>query len=263
MTDDTTVNSYKNLQQLQPDSPPVMNSQSTTSDDDNAAKSLFHNFILFSLFYSIAHATVDSVLAFSAAELGTSIGSKAGFTLYLVYAFSCLLIAKPVLRLLKPKRSVTVGLWCLLIYVGSFYTAVLCPSVALFIFVLGAAISGIGSGILWTAQSSYYAINSKLYSMCSRFSQAHSINNFAAIFAVFYLSCETGFKLIATLIFFIEEVPSYTIIYHHIHSYTIIYHRIVQRRSILMALHCFQSVHDRCVCGLARLPVLHLTLGRG
>jgi hypothetical protein len=178
---------------------------SQLSPDMPSAKTLFHNFILFSLFYSMAHATVDSVLAFSSAELGTDIGSKSGFTLYLVYAVSCLFIAKPALRLLEAKRSVTIGLVSLLIFVGSFYIAVLVPSIALFIFVLGSAISGIGSGILWTAQSSYYAINSKQYSLCSQTDQGHAINNFAAIFAVLYLSCETGFKLLATLVFFVEE----------------------------------------------------------
>jgi hypothetical protein len=170
---------------------------------------LFRNFILFCLFYGIAHGCVDSVLAYSSAELGITIGSYAGFSLFITYAFSCLLMAKPALRLFDAKRTVMVGLTGILIYVGAFFVAVAVDQVdlqaAAAIFISGAALSGLASGILWTGQSSYYNINAKRYAASSGANPSHVINDFAAIFAMFYLSSETGFKLLATMVFYIDS----------------------------------------------------------
>jgi hypothetical protein len=112
------------------------------------SKALFRNFILFCLFYSIAHGCVDSVLAYSSAELGTTIGSYGGFSLYITYAFSCLLMAKPALRLFDAKRTVLVGLTGILIYVTSFFVAVAVDQVAMqaaaAIFIVAAACTSLG-----------------------------------------------------------------------------------------------------------------------
>ena len=179
------------------------------SVDTLTANDLFYNYVRFSLCYSIVHATVDSVLAFSSAELGTTIGSKAGFTLYLVYSFSCLLVAKPILSIFESKKSVLIGLFGLLLYVCSFYAALGAGHPAnVYIFVTGATVAGLGSGVLWTAQSSYYAINANQYAEKSGTDPVHANNNFAAIFAAFYLSLETGFKLLATTVYFIQKEDS-------------------------------------------------------
>ena len=119
------------------------------------SNTLFTNFIIFSLTFSITHATVDSVLAYSSAELGTNIGSSGGFVLYIFYTVSALLVAKPFLSYFHPKNSVMIGLICMLAYVSSFFLAVLIPSIATFIFLLGASFGGVGAGILWTAQGSF------------------------------------------------------------------------------------------------------------
>lgn len=166
---------------------------------------LFVNFLLFSLFYSITHATVDAVLAFSSAELGGNVGSNAGFTLYIFYTLSAFLFAKPVLGLLGPKHSVIVGLTGLLTYVGCFFLALIFSSASLGIFVTGAAIGGCGAGVLWTAQGTYYSLNADQYSQQQVVDKPTTLTNFAAIFAAFYLTFEAGFKLLATAIYLLAK----------------------------------------------------------
>jgi MFS family permease len=159
------------------------------------------NFIIFCLLFSIVHGCVDSVLAFSAAELGTKLGSSGGFTLYIFYTTSSFFIAKPVLQWLGAKRAVLIGLLGMLIYVAAFFLAIIIPKLAVYIFLCGAAVGGMGAGLLWTAQGSYYASNASEYSALVNHNRTQVLTRFAGIFALFYLSFETFFKFTATIVF--------------------------------------------------------------
>ena len=162
---------------------------------------LFRNFIIFCFLFSITHATVDGVLAFATAELGSKIGADSGFALYFCYTLTALLFAKPCLRYLGPKHGVFVGLCCLFIYVTSFLFSIRSPSIAFGLFVVGSSIGGIGAGILWTSQGQYYSLNASAYSSASSEDLSKVSINFAAIFASIYLLLETVFQLMATAIF--------------------------------------------------------------
>ncbi len=168
---------------------------------DNESTKLYKNFLGFCALFSIAHATVDAILAFSAAELGTGLGSASGFALYLFYTLSALFVAKPFLKLFGSKQSIFFGLSGLFCYVLSFFLAVEQPSTKYPVFLTGAVVGGIGAGILWPAQSSYFEANAAKYSEALNESKTKNVVMFAAIFVVFYLSCETAFKIVATLIF--------------------------------------------------------------
>lgn len=204
------VHKYSRSFEDEDESHSTWNTQSYSRNSDPSVlmlrdgKSLYWNFILFSLLYSIAHATVDAVLAFSAAELGSSIGSYGGFALYICYTGSAFFLAKPVLGVLSSKTSVFLGLLGLLCYVGSFFLAILFPRFSLEIFVSGASVGGIGAGVLWTAQGSYYASNSKWYSHCHQkeFGVTNSI--FASIFSGVYLGIEAAFKFLATFVYLVQ-----------------------------------------------------------
>jgi hypothetical protein len=60
---------------------------------------------------------------------------------------------------------------------------------------------GIGAGLLWTSQGSYYSSNALKYALYSKQSPETVKNDFSALFASFYLSFETLFKAMATVIF--------------------------------------------------------------
>eukprot|EP01038_Epipyxis_sp_PR26KG_P004711 gene4711-6614_t len=167
----------------------------------NCGSSLYYNFLFFCFLYSIAHGTVDAVLAFSSAELGEKVGSEGGFMLYIFYTFSALFIAKPILNKFKSKRTVWLGLLGMLAYVVSFFFGLVSKSLAVIIFPLGGAIGGIGAGILWTGQGSYYSVNSIKYSSYTHSDNKINSTNFSSIFAAIYLSLETSLKLLATVIF--------------------------------------------------------------
>lgn len=162
---------------------------------------LLRNFIVFCCFFSIAHGTVDAVVAFAGAELGTGLGAQGGFILYIFYTISALLIAKPFVAVFKAKLGVVVGLSGLLCYVVSFFLAVISPANANGLFSVGAAVGGVGAGILWTSQGVYYSLNAAEYSHKRSKSNAKVVTNFAAIFSAFYLSMETIFKVVATAVF--------------------------------------------------------------
>lgn len=172
------------------------------------ASSLKSNFWLFCIFYSVIHGAVDAVLAFSAAELGTNLGSLGGTVLYVFYTCSALLIAKPCLQYFESKNTVFLGLVGLLIYVLGFFLAILVPSAAPILFLSGCAIGGIGAGFLWTGQGSYYTLNATYYALAANSSRPEAITNFAGIFAGAYLSFETVYKFLGTFVFVVVGIAS-------------------------------------------------------
>eukprot|EP01031_Cornospumella_fuschlensis_P033034 gene33034-39962_t len=159
------------------------------------------NFWCFCILFSIVHAAVDAVLAFSAAELGTKLGSSGGFTLYIFYTTSAFFFAKPLLQWLGAKQAVFLGLLGMLTYVASFFLSILFPTWALYLFLVGAGIGGLGAGVLWTAQGSYFAANAYEYTALVECDRDQVLTQFAATFAGFYLSFETCFKFVATMFF--------------------------------------------------------------
>jgi MFS family permease len=166
------------------------------------------NYLLFCIYYACVHGAVDAVLAFSAAELGTDIGSLGGSVLYIFYTFSALFMAKPSVQFLEAKRTVFIGLIGLLIYVLGFYLAILFPNLTKIFFLTGCSVGGVGAGLLWTGQGAYYSLNATIFASASNISRSEAITTFAAIFAGFYLSFETAYKFIATLVFILAGMQS-------------------------------------------------------
>jgi MFS family permease len=172
--------------------------------DPLVSRQLKRNFYLFSIFYSLVHAAVDCVLAFSSAELGTSLGSYGGFVLYIFYTFSSLFLAKPILSFFVSSKIVVLfGLLGMFCYVIGFYFSLLFLKWKYVFFLVGAAIGGIGAGFLWTAQSIYYTMNATLFSYHKNENKVNSIYQFAAIFAIFYLLLEAVLQFTSTFIFWI------------------------------------------------------------
>ena len=161
----------------------------------------YWNYVLFCVLYSTAHGAVDAVLAYSTAELGSTVGSNGSFALYILYTTSALLLAKPTLKILGPKNSIFVGLCGMLIYVASFFIAIQTPTCANMIFTTGGVLGGIGAGLLWPAQGAYFYLSSVKYAKLSKSDAKYSTALFAAIFATFYLGLETIFKIFSTIIY--------------------------------------------------------------
>ena len=168
------------------------------------SKNQYWNYVLFCLLYSTAHGAVDAVLAYSTAELGSTIGSNGSFALYILYTTSALLLAKSALRRLGPKNSIFCGLCGMLIYVASFFMAIQIPSYANMIFTTGGVFGGIGAGLLWPAQGAYFSLSALKYATSSKSDEKVSVALYAAIFATIYLGLETLFKIFATIIYLLN-----------------------------------------------------------
>jgi MFS family permease len=190
--------------QLHPPNDDPLDNMSQKEIDPLMSRQLKRNFYLFSLFYSLVHAAVDCVLAFSSAELGTSLGSYGGFVLYIFYTFSSLFLAKPILSFfISSKIVILLGLLGMFCYVVGFYFSLLFLEWKYVFFLIGAAVGGIGAGFLWTAQSVYYTMNATLFSYHKNENKVNSIYQFAAIFAIFYLLLEAILQFTSTFIFWI------------------------------------------------------------
>ena len=185
---------------------------------------LYQNFYIFSILFSVVHATVDGVLAFAAAELGRLAGSYSGFTLYCVYTLTSLLVARPTLERVSSKWAVFLGLCGMLVYVSSFFIALLYSHQAFVVFVVGAVCGGFGAGMLWPGQGVYFSnvalsitdeYDQSDYSEDStlelsahslqpasrRVSHEHVTGALSGIFAFCYLGLESVFKILATVVF--------------------------------------------------------------
>ena len=164
------------------------------------SQSLYRNYILFCICFSLTHGSMDSVLEYASSELGSSLAGYSGFVLYICYTISALFVAKPAALAIGPKQGIIWGLFGFICYVGSFFLSILLPDYAWGLFISGAVIGGIGAGIAWTAQGAYYSRNAQQYGSISHVLQTKVNADFAAIFAGIYLGFE-AFTEVCSLIF--------------------------------------------------------------
>jgi len=175
-------------------------------------RGLFKNHLLMCTTFSILHGIVDGTLAFVVAELGESLGSWASFLLYVFFCISALFLAKPLLYFLGPKQSIQFGSRSLFTYILTFFIAILCEhqhTLRWTIFLLGGAVGGIGAGVLWSGQGTYFTVNALRYSTLMGLESSVVTAWFASMFATMYLSMETIFKALASFVFFSTQWDSW------------------------------------------------------
>jgi hypothetical protein len=169
---------------------------------------LYWNYVAFCVLYALLHGTVDAVLAFAAAELGPTVGSLGGFILYFSYTMSALVIAQPILDSLDSKPSVLTGMALMLLYIDGFLLAVLSPANSGAYFAVGSLLGGVGAGIMWSGQGSYYTRNARLYAESLVMHEDEVLNTFAGIFAGFLLIVEFVVKTIGSAVYFVNKNKS-------------------------------------------------------
>lgn len=181
-------------------------------EEHKSSKSSFSNFLLFSFSFSISHATVDGVLIYATAELGQTLGGISGGLLYVLYAFSALILAKALLRLKGAKTSLLLGLCFLLAYVLTFVVALIVPSSKWYVCIPGSILGGLGAGVLWVSQSSYYSQCSHSYALEKNISIDEAHTALAGYFAFIYLGSEAIGKLLVTLIYMLYASNDWEIV---------------------------------------------------
>jgi len=217
------------------------------------AKSVLLNFILLSILFSANHGAVVSCLSAATARLGGDLGSWQSSALYLSYTITSLIGATFVVKKFGARNSMMAGMLIYCLYVGCFviatttvstsvapsssdndenifgyeeYTITTGGKAAVFI---GAILGGIGGGVIWTAQGSYFVRASEEYAAAKQQEQQHegdeldftltdASNILGGIFAAIYLLEEVILRLLSS---FVIEVGNWG--WHSIYiAYTIV-----------------------------------------
>jgi MFS family permease len=174
--------------------------------DFTGASATLRNFITMSALFSAVPAAALACLSLATARLG-SVGAWQSGVLYLAYTLSAVLGATYVVKRLGSRNAMILGMTFFCMYVGAFLIATVWPSTLKVAALTGAAIGGIGSGLLWTAQGVYFSQASEEYSLKSGQDWASSTSMLAGIFAFILLAEETVLDLLSTFLIRVFGVP--------------------------------------------------------
>lgn len=172
------------------------------------ASALYRNFYAMSVAFALNHGCVTVCLAYASSMLGDDMGAVSNGCLYVSYAVSAFILAKPLVAALGPKNGLSLGVIGYCVYTLSFLLALLflevtvdTKSLSWLLSVVGAVVGGAAGGLLWTAQGRYFARTATLYSQQTR-QPLEAVNaDMIAVFAAAFLGIETGVKLLATAFF--------------------------------------------------------------
>lgn len=133
--------------------------------------------------------------------MGADLGTWQTGTLYLTYSLSAVTGAPYLVQRLGSRNGILAGLVTYCIYVTAFLIASLVPDETKWpVTILGAAIGGIGGGMLWTAQGKYFVSVSAAYAYSARISTPAATSYLGGLFAFFYLYEEVLMKVLVSVI---------------------------------------------------------------
>ena len=153
-----------------------------------------------SVLFSANHGAMVSCLAFATLQLGST-GAWELSLFHIIYASSALLGATYICKQLGSRNSMLLGMALYASYVTLFWLAVVLERFVTILAILGAVLGGIGGGLVWTAQGSYFSSSAESYARCCGNQQAHEVTSFlAGIFAFIYLVEEVACKMMSWLL---------------------------------------------------------------
>lgn len=118
------------------------------------------NFIIMAAFFSLSEATVTTPISYATALLGPNVARIGTGAVFLIVVFSSIFLGPLVVKSLGPKRALVVGMLLNTIYAALFAAAIRCDAGSTaqwVVYLTGSLCSGIGSGIIWTAQGTFFA----------------------------------------------------------------------------------------------------------
>ncbi len=172
-----------------------------------SSETLYRNFVLMTIAFSLNHGAVTSCLAYASTELGDLLGSYSSGILFVCFAITSFFLAKPVVSMIGPKNGLIIGVIGYSVYVVGFVLSIifiyLSNDLEWITTVISALIGGFAGGLLWTAQGRIFSRHSKLYGEVNRLPVTNVTSNFAGLFALIFLGTEMALKLVATVIFLV------------------------------------------------------------
>ena len=154
------------------------------------ARRTFRNFTFFSYVFAANPSSALACLSLATARLG-SVGAWSSGMLYLAYTLSSIMGATYVVKQFGGRNAMILGMSFYVVYVCCFWIAVTHPAMKAIAAIAGAFVGGIGSGILWTAQGSYFTQAAEEHALYLGCEWADCTSSFSGTFAFAYLLEET------------------------------------------------------------------------
>ena len=162
------------------------------------------NFCFMAVLFGFNHGTAVSCMALATARLGSIGALQAGLT-YLCYTLSALLGATYIVKKLGSRNAMILGMMHYCVYIFCFFIATSSPQDERAASLTGAIFGGIGAGVLWVAQGSYFYDSAKQHAVVMSQEVTISTSYLAGIFGFILLSFETILRALSSvLIFFVS-----------------------------------------------------------
>jgi len=181
------------------------------SVDTRAANRTFRNFVRMAILFSANHGCTVACLALATARLG-SVGAWQSGMLYVTYTASSLMGATYITKQLGSRNTIMAGMGLYCAYVACFLVATAFEGIAKEAALLGAAIGGVGGGLLWIAQGAYFGEATEEHANWLQQDVKLSTSYFAGIFAFIYLTEEVLLRLLSTALLETGRI-SWTVIF--------------------------------------------------
>jgi MFS family permease len=161
---------------------------------------VLHNFIRMAVFFSGTVSCAIACLSLATARLG-SLGARQSGLIYLAYTCSSVMGATSVANLFGARNAMIIGMALFCAYVACFLVATMDDGIARAATLIGAVLGGVGAGISWTAQGSYFLLASNRYENVSETHNWHETTILLAeIFAAIYLCAEATLGLLSSIL---------------------------------------------------------------
>lgn len=154
------------------------------------AQDTVRRFIIFSFLFTACPACALACLALATARLG-KIGAWSSGMLYLTYTLSSITGATFIVKQLGGRNGCILGMSLYCVYVACFWVAATYPGIAAPAALSGGFVGGIGSGITWTAQGSYFTQAAEEHALLQGCEWGECTAALSGIFAFAYLLEET------------------------------------------------------------------------
>jgi MFS family permease len=167
-----------------------------------AAAGPLRSFAAMSVAFSLCHGCVTALIPLASIEFGTALGATSVGTMYVLYTLTAMVGATLLVGSVGPKWGLVLGLAVFCVYVASFLLAATVPALAWAGALGGAAVGGVGGGVVWTAQGAYFSFCSARYAAASGTPPAQATAWLGSAFASCYLGAEILLKLLSSLLMY-------------------------------------------------------------
>jgi hypothetical protein len=176
-------------------------------------RSIWYSFMGETFYISLSTGCCKAMIAVAVSQFGPLLGSYFIGTLYGAVIISSLCFASVATSIFGSKACLLGGISSYVVLFAGYVAAVLAPSIKWPSIILGAFVSGLGSGILWTGHGVYFARCCTIYAEESECSLNEASKKLAEHFAAVYLLCEVVLKLVASPILQLGGALTFTAAY--------------------------------------------------